>query len=55
MKKIIENIASWLVAVKGRKDKIHQNINAFMRRGINGLIVGPVVFGTIVVLPSLNL
>ncbi|MDL5514601.1 hypothetical protein QSE00_22505 [Arenibacter sp. M-2] len=55
MKKIFENIANWLVVLNGSKDKIYRNINAFMRRGYNGLIVGPVVFGTIVVLPSLNL
>ncbi len=55
MNKIIENIANWLVALKERKDKIHQNINAFMRRGNNGPIVGAVVFGTIAVLSSINL
>jgi len=55
MEKIIENIANWLVALKVRKDKIHQNFNAFMRRGYNGLIFGLILFGILMVYFSFDL
>ncbi|RKN77988.1 hypothetical protein [Ulvibacterium marinum] len=55
MKRIIHHIASWLVGLNDRKDKINQDLTAFMKRGNNGLIVGFAVFGVIAVLSSLNL
>ncbi|SDN11544.1 hypothetical protein, partial [Kriegella aquimaris] len=55
MKKIIENIANWLVVLNGRKDIIHQKVNAFMRRGNNGLIIGLILFGIFMVYFSFDL
>ncbi|MCM4164562.1 MULTISPECIES: hypothetical protein [unclassified Arenibacter] len=55
MKKIIENIANWLVVLNRRKDKINRNINAFMRRGNNGLIIGFILFEIFVVYFSFDL
>lgn len=45
MKKIIDRIADWLVALKERKDKANEDYANFTRRGNNGFIIGLTLFG----------
>src|SRR5690606_25564844 len=55
LKRIIDHIASWLVALKERKEKVHQDTDTFMKRGKNGLVVGIVIFGTFFTFFAYNL
>ena len=44
MKKTIDIIAAWLVTLKVRADKVNNDINTFMKRGNNGVLVGSAMF-----------
>lgn len=45
MKKIIDNIADWLVALNEKKAKVNEDYATFMKRGKNNLIAVLVLFG----------
>ncbi|MFH6604473.1 hypothetical protein ACEZ3G_13355 [Maribacter algicola] len=45
MKKIIDHIADWLVALNERKTKVNDDYATFMKRGNNGFIFGMTLFG----------
>lgn len=55
MKKLIDNIANWLVGLKERKDNVDQNTTAFLKRGNNFLIVWAVFFGSVFIYSSVDI
>ncbi|MCM4168925.1 hypothetical protein KCTC52924_02626 [Arenibacter antarcticus] len=55
MKKIIDNIANWLVALKQRRDHFERSITAFIKRGNNAQIVGFSFFGIFIAYFSFDL
>ena len=55
MKKIIDNIANWLVTLNERKDKLDQSTTTFMKRGKNALMVWAIVFGSLFTFLSVDL
>ncbi|MGB5819699.1 MAG: hypothetical protein WBG90_09460 [Saonia sp.] len=55
MKKIIDNIANWLVGLTERKSRTDNKLTAFLNKGRNGLIVGAVIFGLLCTFLSFDL
>ncbi|PKA99663.1 hypothetical protein B0O79_3381 [Flavobacteriaceae bacterium MAR_2009_75] len=55
MKKLIDNIANWLVGLKERKDTIDQDTTTFLKRGNNFLLVWSLFFGSIFIYFSVDL
>ncbi|CAN0587024.1 unnamed protein product [Ectocarpus sp. 12 AP-2014] len=45
MKKIIDHIANWLVALNEKKAKANEDYATFIKRGNNGFIIGMTLFG----------
>jgi hypothetical protein len=43
LKRIIDNIANWLVTLTERKNKTEGDLNAYLRRGRNGIMVALVI------------
>jgi len=55
LKKIIDNIADWLVDLKERKDTIDQDTTTFLKRGNNFLIVWSLFFGSMFIYMSVDI
>lgn len=55
LKKTIDTIAAWLVNLKVRADKANNDINTFMKKGNNGVLVGSSVFGSFFLYISIDL
>jgi len=55
LKKLIDNIADWLVGLKERKDTIDQDTTTFLKRGNNFLIVWSLFFGSIFIYFSVDI
>lgn len=53
--KLIDTIASWLVNIKLRKDRIENDTDSYLKRGNNGLYVWFLVFGAFFVFWALEL
>ena len=45
MKKIIDHIADWLVALNEKKAKANDDYATFAKRGNNGFIIGIILYG----------
>lgn len=55
MRKIIDNVAGWLVLFKTTINKVNTDFAAFLKRGNNGVAVAAIFFGSISLMSSHSL